>query len=126
MFPSSPEMFPSPVAPQTYITQSLFSPIPMFPLIHSPYVSPFLCSPVSMFPSPYVPQTCSPDPMLHRHVLHSLCPSKMFHSPYAADVFANPYIPINVHYVCSAYIPKKFAQSRSSPKMSPYPYALHP
>ena len=45
------EMFPSPVAPQTYITQSLCSPVPMFPIFHSPFVSQSLY----MFTSPYAP-----------------------------------------------------------------------
>ena len=84
-----PEMFPSPVATQTYITQSLCSPVPMFPIFPSPYVSqslcspvhlfssPYRCSPVPMLPSPYVPQLihqslCSPL-LFHRSVFHSLC-----------------------------------------------------
>ena len=56
MFPHVPqsqcysEMFPSPVAPQTYITQSLCSPVLMFPIFPSPYVS-SLCSPVPVLPS---------------------------------------------------------------------------
>ena len=73
-------MFPSPVAPQTYITQSLCSPVPMFrispsPMFPSRYVPqplcspvhlfsiPYRCSPVPMLPSPYVPQTNSTVPM---------------------------------------------------------------
>ena len=43
--PKSLEMFPSHVPPKTYITQSLFSPVPMLPLIHSPYFSQSLRSP---------------------------------------------------------------------------------
>ena len=55
----SREMFPSHVAPKTYISQSLFSP-PMFPLIPNPYVQ-SLCSPVCMLPRPNAPQAlCSP------------------------------------------------------------------
>ena len=54
----SPEMFRSPVAPQTYIiTQSLFSP--------STYVSPnlqSLCSPVPMFVCLYIPTNIHPSP----------------------------------------------------------------
>ena len=52
-----PEMFPSPVAPQTYIIQSLCSPVPMFPIFPSPYVSQSLCSPVPALPSPFVSQS---------------------------------------------------------------------
>ena len=62
-----PEMHNSPVAPQTYITQSLCSPVPMFLILSSPYVFHSRCSPVPKFPSPYAPQSlCSPVPMLPR------------------------------------------------------------
>ena len=90
-----PEMFPSPVAPQTYITQSLCSPVPMFPIFPipmfpSPYVPQSLCSPVHLFPSPYrcspvpmfprpIPQKCFPFPIFPKHVPQSLCsPVPMF------------------------------------------------
>ena len=52
-----PEMFPSPVAPQTYITQSLCFPVPMFPIFPSPYVSQSLCSPAPVLPSTFVSHT---------------------------------------------------------------------
>ena len=55
--PCYPEMFPSPVAPRTYITQSLCSPVPMFPIFPSPYVSQSLCSPAPVLPCPFVSQS---------------------------------------------------------------------
>ena len=94
-----PEMFPSPVAPQTYITQSLCSPVPMFPIFHSPmFPSPYapqpLCSPVHLFPSPF---RCSPVPMFPQLIHQSLCSPllfhKSFHSLYSPNMFPGAYVP---------------------------------
>ena len=68
-------------APQIYITQSLFSPAPMFLKIPSPYIPHSLCFPCSqsrcspeMFPSPVVSQT---------YIIQSLCsPVPKFPTPY--------------------------------------------
>ena len=123
-----PEMFPSPVAPQTYITQPLCSPVPMFPIFPSPYVPP-TSSPVPMFPSP-IPQKCFPFPMFPKHVPQSLCsPVPMFpkHVPRClcspvpmfpqlvspVPVFPIPYFPWHspIPYVRSIYNPQKCFQS---------------
>ena len=62
----SPERFPGPVAPHPYITQSLFSPVTVFPIIPSHSVSQSLCSTVPTLFSPYAPQAlCSPVPLKH-------------------------------------------------------------
>ena len=88
-------------SPTTKITQSLCSPVPMFPIFPSPYMfpSPYvpqsLCSLVHLFPSPYsvhqslcspvpmfpttIPQKCFPFPIFPKHVPQSLCsPEPMF------------------------------------------------
>ena len=94
MFPMSPspydtpEMFP-PLRPKTHITQSLCSPVPMFPIfpspnVPSPYVPQSLCSPVHGFPdlidvpSPYVPPTNSPVPMFPVPIPQKCFPFPMF------------------------------------------------
>ena len=94
-------LLPSPVAPQTYITQSLCSSVPMYPIFPRSYVPQSLCSPVpidvhqslcspvpnAMFPQ-LVPQSlCSPV-LFHRSVFHSLCSPNMFpgaYVPYMCD-----------------------------------------
>ena len=110
-------MFPSPVVPQTYITQSLCSPVLMFsifpsPSVSSPYVpqslcspvhllpSPYRCSQVPMLPSPHVPPTNSPVPMFpSAHVPQTCSPILMFpelahqslySQSYSTEVFSIP------------------------------------
>ena len=106
VFPSPyiPRNVPSPVAPLTCITQSLFANVPMFPVVARPYFlqSLFLqtrCSPVPLFHSPFKPQSrCSP------------------------DVFACPYIPTNIHLIPPVHILSDcVAQSLCRPPPPPPP-----
>ena len=121
-----PEMFPSPVVHRIYIliTQSLCSPVPMFPIFpstHDSHIPQSLYSPVPIFPSPYIPQSLySPVPMFpkhapmfpqlvyqslcspvlfHRSIFHSLCPPNMFPSPYV--YILNRYHLCNNVFVCA-------------------------
>ena len=80
-----PEMFPSPVVHRIYIliTQSLCSPVPMFPIFpstHDSHIPQSLYSPVPIFPSAYVPQTCPhvPPTSLPVPMLPSPIPQKYF------------------------------------------------
>ena len=61
-------MFPGPMFPSTYGSQSLcspvlYSPIPMFPspMFPGPYAPQSLCSPVPMYPIPMLPGTYLPE-----------------------------------------------------------------
>ena len=107
---------------QTYITKSLCSTVPMFPIFPSPYVSQSLCSPVPVLSNPFVSQSplmflspliCSPVPMFPKvyspvpmfpQLVHkSLCFPVLFHrnvfhslcSPTCSPVpmFPSPYVP---------------------------------
>ena len=80
-FLSSPEIFPSPYAPQ-----SLCFPVPVFTKHQcSPILNKGLCSP-KLFPSHYVPPTCSPVCMVPNIFL-------MFTISINPRVFFNPYVP---------------------------------
>ena len=48
-----PEMFPSPIAPQTYIN----NPVLVVPTTHASHIAQSLCSPVPVLPSPFVSQS---------------------------------------------------------------------
>ena len=109
-------MFPSPIAPQTYITQSLCSPVPMFPIFPSSFVSQSLCSPLlfhrSVFHSLYSPNM-SPSPYVPQY----LCSTNMLPSP-------SPYVPPTSSPVpmFPGPIPQKGFLSLCSPNMFPITY----
>ena len=113
----------SPITPQTYITQSLFSPVPMFSLIPSAYISQYLCSPVSMLPGLDAPQSlcsqslCSPVPMPPP-------PVTVFPKSYPPHPTSPSHdSPIPRKCLPLPMFPKHVSQSLCSPKVSRCSYA---